>query len=293
MTTETRISFTPAPALYPFASQWYASAVGRIHYIDEGVGQPILFVHGNPTWSFLYRHIIRGLRDSYRCIALDLPGFGLSDRPEATQFGYTAAEHARVVRDFIAYLGVTDLTIMGHDWGGLISLWAAAEQRQQVRRLIMGNTWYWPTHDRATTAFSQIMSSGPLQWLITERNLFVEQILPAGLARRLDDDEMQHYRAVLPTSASREGVAILPREIRAAAPFLDEVQGRVMDELRDLPLLMTWGMRDPLFPPTTAAHFRRPFRDATFVPLADARHFIQEDAPGAIVAAIAAWMPGR
>ena len=147
MTTATHPTFTPDPALYPFASHWYESSVGRIHYIDEGVGEPLLFVHGNPTWSFLYRHIIRGLRDSYRCIALDLPGFGLSERPEFTRFDYTAAAQARVVRDFIAYLNVADLTIMGHDWGGPISLWAAAEQRQQVRRLIMGNTWYWPTRD--------------------------------------------------------------------------------------------------------------------------------------------------
>jgi haloalkane dehalogenase len=286
----TDAGFVPAPAVYPFAPRWYETAFGRIHYIDEGVGQPILFVHGNPTWSFLYRHVIRGLRDGYRCIALDLLGFGLSDHPDPHDFGYTAAEHARVLRDFIEFLEVSDLAVMGHDWGGPISLWAAAEQRQQVSRLIMGNTWYWPVRDAGSIAFSRILSSAPLQWLIRERNLFVEQLLPAGTMHRPDADEMEHYRAVFPTPASRVGIAAFAREILAATPFLAQLQARVMEELRDIPLLLTWGMHDPLFAPTAAARFRQPFSDATFVPLPDAKHYIQEDAPGSIVAAITEWM---
>jgi haloalkane dehalogenase len=285
------ITFVPSPALYPFASHWFPTPAGRIHYIDEGAGEPILFVHGNPTWSFLYRHIVAALRDRYRCIAVDLLGFGLSDRPDAAQFGYTAAEHAALVRDFIAGLDLHDLTIMGQDWGGPIGLWAAAAERDRVRRLVMGNTWYWPIRDSAGQAFSHVLSSPPLRWLITERNFFVEQLIPAGLARPLDPDEMQHYRAVFPTPATRLGPAIFPREIRTAEPFLAELEARVTTALRDVPLLMVWGMRDPLFPPEAAARFRSPFTDATFVALPTARHFIQEDAPGEIVAAMTAWLP--
>jgi len=76
-----RIDFTPDPALYPFESRWFDSSQGRIHYIDEGEGPPLLLCHGNPTWSFLYRNIVIGLRDRFRCIAPDYLGFGLSDRP--------------------------------------------------------------------------------------------------------------------------------------------------------------------------------------------------------------------
>jgi pimeloyl-ACP methyl ester carboxylesterase len=82
-----RIDFTPDPALYPFTSRWFDSSHGRLHYVDEGNGPAIMFWHGNPTWSFLYRDIIIGLRDRFRCIAPDYLGFGLSDRPSG--FGYT------------------------------------------------------------------------------------------------------------------------------------------------------------------------------------------------------------
>jgi haloalkane dehalogenase len=91
------IDFTPDPALYPFTSRWFESSAGRMHYIDEGQGRPILFCHGNPMWSFLYRNIITALRSQFRCIAADLHGFGLSERPDHN-FGYTAEEHARTAR---------------------------------------------------------------------------------------------------------------------------------------------------------------------------------------------------
>jgi haloalkane dehalogenase len=87
------VEFTPYPALYPFNSHWFESSRGRLHYVDEGTGPPILLCHGNPTWSFLYRDIIVALRDRFRCIAADYLGFGLSEHPP--RFGYTAEEHAR------------------------------------------------------------------------------------------------------------------------------------------------------------------------------------------------------
>ena len=76
-----RPDFTPSPELYPFESRWLPTTAGRVHYIDEGQGAPILFLHGNPTWSFLYRHLVVALRQEFRCVAVDYPGFGLSDRP--------------------------------------------------------------------------------------------------------------------------------------------------------------------------------------------------------------------
>jgi pimeloyl-ACP methyl ester carboxylesterase len=90
-----RIDFTPDPSLYPFESHWFESYAGQMHYVDEGAGPPILFCHGNPTWSFLYRKVITRLRGSFRCIAVDYLGFGLSERPGA--YGYTTEEHARCV----------------------------------------------------------------------------------------------------------------------------------------------------------------------------------------------------
>jgi haloalkane dehalogenase len=91
-------------------------AAGRVHYVDEGEGRPILMCHGNPTWSFLYRNVIKPLRGRFRCIALDYPGFGLSDRPKG--YGYTPAEQAAVVGELVRALDLRELIVMDHDWGG-------------------------------------------------------------------------------------------------------------------------------------------------------------------------------
>lgn len=110
------IDFVPDPSLYPFDSRWFDSSAGRVHYVDEGTGPPIVFCHGSPTWSFLYRHIVKGLRDRYRCIAVDHLGFGLSERPAG--FGYTVSEHTTVMGELIDHLQLDDFVLMGQDWGG-------------------------------------------------------------------------------------------------------------------------------------------------------------------------------
>ena len=130
--------FKPDRRLFPFESKWYESAVGPVHYIDEGSGPPILFLHGNPTWSFLYRGLVIRLRKNFRCIALDYPGFGLSSRPE--DYGYTAAEHADIVTALVRHLDLNDLTIMGQDWGGPIGMRLALDETARLRALVMGNT---------------------------------------------------------------------------------------------------------------------------------------------------------
>ena len=203
-----RIDFTPDPALYPFESRWHEGAAGRMHYVDEGDGRPLLMLHGNPTWSFLYRNLIRELRGGFRCVAVDYPGFGLSDRPP--RYGYTPAEHARVVGELVERLDLRGLVVVGHDWGGPIGLSVASAAAERVDGLVLGNTWFWPP-DRSMRTFSRVMSSGPMQRAILRRNFFVERIIPTGTERTLTDEEMDHYRGVQPTAAARVGVAEFPR----------------------------------------------------------------------------------
>ena len=102
--------FKPDQRLFPFESKWFDSRAGRVHYVDEGAGDPILFLHGNPTWSFLYRGIIIRLKQKYRCIAVDYPGFGLSEAPE--NYGYTPGEHAGIVRDLVQHLDLKALHLI-------------------------------------------------------------------------------------------------------------------------------------------------------------------------------------
>jgi haloalkane dehalogenase len=281
---EAQVHFKPDPALFPFESRWFDSAVGRIHYIDEGEGPAILLLHGNPTWSFLYRKIVSELRSSFRCVAVDCPGFGLSVRPQG--YGYTPGEHARVVGDLVDSLDLQDFLVMGQDWGGPVGLNAAVRRADRIKGVVLGNTWFWPVDDLKGKTFSRVMSSRPMQAMILKRNFFVERLIPAGTATKLSDPEMNHYRAVQPTPEARVGVAEYPRQILAARPLLEELQRDVPAELGAKPALLTWGMKDRVFQRDALERVRAAFSDVTVVELPNARHFIQEDAPVEIARAI-------
>lgn len=283
------VDFAPDPALYPFASHWFDSAWGRVHYVDEGStsakGPPILFCHGNPTWSFLYRDIVIALRDHFRCIAVDYLGFGLSERPPG--FGYTIGEHARVVGALVDHLGLDGYLTMGQDWGGPISMAVAAARADRVRGVILGNTCFWPWDTLRMKAFSRVMSSPPLQYAILQRNFFVERLIPAGTARKLSPTVMEHYRRAQPSAAARVGVARMPKEILAARPLLERLARDVPVNLGSKPALLVWGMKDAAFQPgPLLPRMRTTFPDHLLVELPDAKHFIQEDAPGPIAEAI-------
>lgn len=278
----------PSPELFPFRSRFFDASAGRVHYVDEGQGHPILFLHGNPTWSFLYRHLIDRLRARYRCIALDYPGFGLSEHPEG--YGYTPAEHARVVLELVELLRLQELAIFGQDWGGPIGLWVALQLPEQVSHLIFGNTAYRELGHPWIRLFSLIMSSPPGQWAIRQRNFLVEGIMPMAMTTRLGPREMEHYRAVLPTPESRRGVAEFPRQLRLARTWIEGWSPQVPVALGDVPLLLVWGMRDPAFRPRFMRGFLEDFRHPVIVELPLAKHYIQEDAPGAIARALAPFL---
>ena len=280
-----QIDFTPDPALYPFASRWFDSSQGRMHYVDEGAGPVIVFFHGNPTWSFLYRDIIAGLRDQFRCIAVDYLGFGLSDRPHG--FSYRIEQHAQVVGELVDPLDLDGYLTMGQDWGGPISMAVDVERADRVRGVVLGNTWFWPAADLSTKAFSRVMGSPPMQWAILRRNFFVEKLIPAGTATRLSDAVMDHYRGVQPTPEARAGVARMPKEILDAGPLLERLAREVPDKLGVKPALLVWGMKDVAFRPgPNIPRMRAAFGDHVLVELSAAKHYIQEDAPGRIAEAI-------
>ncbi|MCH9729899.1 MAG: haloalkane dehalogenase [Actinomycetia bacterium] len=280
-----RIEFTPDGSLYPFTSRWFDSSQGRVHYIDEGSGPPILLCHGNPTWSFLYRDIIAGLRDHFRCIAPDYLGFGLSDHP--TGFGYTVEEHARVIGELVDSLGLDEYLSMGQDWGGPVSLAVATARSARVSGIVLGNTWFWPADTPRMKLFSKAMSSRPMQNAILKRNFFVERLIPVGTTRTLTPLEMTHYRAVQPSPEARKGVAELPKQILAARPLLERLARDVPATLGDKPALFVWGMKDFAFKAAQILpRMQATFPDNVVVELPGASHFIQEDAPDQIAAAI-------
>ena len=279
------VDFSPDPELFPFESRWFESSVGPVHYIDEGEGRPLLLFHGNPDWSFLYRKFVAALRDGFRCVAPDYPGFGLSIHPDG--YGYTAAEHAKVIAELVDHLELEGIVVVGQDWGGPIGLWVASRDPDRVHGLVMGNTWFWPVASSPVRDFSKAMSSPERQREIVEENYFVETVMAGQLQVELSDREFEHYQAVVPTPESREGIAVFPREIIDAEPWLAELAERVPSTLAEKPIVLAFGRKDQaLGTDEVIERWQATFENATYVDLPDASHFIQEDAPEPIIAAI-------
>ena len=279
------IDFTPDPGLFPFESRWFTSSVGPVHYVDEGRGRALLLLHGNPDWSFLYRKIITALRDDFRCVAPDYPGFGLSVHPPG--YGYTAAEHAAVIAELVDHLDLTDMVIMGQDWGGPIGMDIASRNPDRVGGLVMGNTWFWPRDDRLMKVFSKTLGTRLMQRLIRDRNIFVTQLMKRSLQAKLSDKEFAHYTDVVPTPQSREGIAVFPKQILDAHQWLGELEQRVATTLVDKTVVLIFGRKDPaLGSDATIERWRSEFPNATLIELPDAGHYIQEDAPDQIVSTI-------
>jgi len=274
--------------LFPFVSRFVNIQGHSIHYIDEGTGPALLLLHGNPTWSFLYREIIKDLRHQFRCIAMDYPGFGLSQAAEG--YDYLPASHAKTVDAFVESLGIGKFSVMVQDWGGPIGLWVAARRAAQVQSLIIGNTWAWPIDgDKHFERFSDMMGGVLGGFVIRHFNAFVNVMIPMNVKRRrLSREIMKAYRGPFPTKDSRLPTRIFPREIRRSRDFLAEVE-RGIEGLATKPVLIIWGDRDIAFRDKERKRFEEAFANKKTLVLTKAGHYIQEAAPAEISQAISQW----
>jgi haloalkane dehalogenase len=271
--------------MFPFESRFLAVDGHTIHYVDEGSGPTLLFLHGNPTWSFVYRDVIRVLRDEFRCVALDYPGFGLSSpRPG---YRYLPEEHAQVVTAFVDAMALQGVTLVAQDWGGPIGLPTVQQRPAAFEGLVLVNTWGWPTNgDPYFDIFSYVMG-GPLGRLLIKRfNLFVNAFIPAGhRLRKPTAAEMTHYRKAL---ATPDASAVLPRRITASRAFLAGVEAGLGD-LASLPTLILWGGAGFPFRAKERQRWEQIFTDHHTVIVEGAGHFVQSDAPEEFAAAIRDW----
>ena len=273
---------------FPFAHRFADLPSGaRLHYVDEGPAHAthtILFLHGNPTWSFLYRRIIADLRSTYRCVAVDYPGFGLSVAPPG--YTYRPAEHSAAIEAFCLWLALGPMTLMVHDWGGPIGLGLAGRRPQWIDRLIIGNTWAWPVKgDITKERFSGLMG-GPIgRFFGINFNAIVHLFLRAGTRRTLSARELEMYVRPFRSRSRRYPTVIFPREITAASAYMREVEAGLW-RIADRPVLIVWGTADPVYHLKDLERFERLFPNHTTVRLEGARHYIQEDAPESIGMAI-------
>ncbi|MBV9471376.1 MAG: alpha/beta fold hydrolase [Solirubrobacterales bacterium] len=264
-----------ARELLPFEHHYLELDGSRIHYLDEGSGDTVLLLHGNPAWSFLYRKIIAGLRDEFRCVAPDYPGYGLSSVGPAG-YQYTPREHSKVVERFIEALELRDLTVMVQDWGGPIGLGLAGRRPELIRALIIGNTFAWPNTELRIRGFSAIMGGAIGRTLTEAFNLVPRFFFWRGFAQPLAAGVRDAYMAPWRDRARRLPATIGPRQLIAAAPYLREVESG-LEALSDRPALIVWGEKDFAFDRANRARFEAAFPSHETHVYPDASHFLQED----------------
>ncbi len=277
-------------AEYPFRDRYFDVPAGKLHYVDEGTGSPIVMVHGNPTWSFLYRSLIKRLRSRYRCIAVDHLGFGLSDKPR--KWSYLPKDHARNLSALLEGLGTTNLTLVLHDWGGPIGLSYAVTHPEQVARIVLTNTWCWPVrHDLRLLAFSSVMGGAIGRTLIRRYNFFARVLLPLAFE---DKDEPSaiahsHYLRPLKKPEDRKGCMAFPKQIIASSAWLAEISSR-LSVLEGKPKLFVWGMKDMAFRDKELKRWERIFPEARSLRLPAAGHFVPEEASDDLASVVTSFL---
>jgi haloalkane dehalogenase len=262
---------------YPFEGHDFDLEMGRMHYVDEGQGEPIVMVHGNPTWSFLYRHVIKEFSSGYRCIAMDHLGFGLSDKP--TEWSYLPEEHSHNLAALLDSLGLNDITLVVQDWGGPIGLSYALDHPDKIKRLIILNTWMWPVNkDWYYFAFSKFTGGFLGRFLIKRFNFFARVIMPLayGNSKKLTNEVHQHYLQPLQNAEERKGCWVLPREITGSTEWLDHLWSR-REALADKPKLIVWGMKDIAFREKELNEWLDAYPDSNVVRLENVGHYVQEE----------------
>lgn len=271
--------------LFPFQSKWMEVQGHQIHYVDEGRGPVIVFFHGNPAYSFLFRKVIPLLSNRFRCIAMDYPGFGLSRA--ALGYGFRPEDHIEIMREFVAKLKLKKFSPAVNDWGGPIGLRVAQTMPDQIESVIIGNTFAWPLNgDFHFESFSRVFG-GPLGRLaIRHLHAFVRILIPAGTKKaKLSKEEMQAYLQPMPTPDSRMPTFVLPRAIRKSGELMKTIE-KDLGLLSNRPALILWGDKDIAFREKERKRFERIFANHTTKVLKGAGHFIWEDAPEEIAAAI-------
>lgn len=268
---------------YPFEPHWMEVEEGRIHYVDEGSGPPVVLVHGTPTWSYLYRRLIKALSSSYRVIAPDHLGFGRSDKPPDAD--YRPEAHARNLATLLERLDLVELVLGVHDFGGPIGLSYALERPDDVRGLVLFNTWMWSLEGTSAEFMSRLFGTGLGRFLYTRLNLSPRLLLKAafGDPTVLTADLHAHYLEPFPSPEDRIAPWVLARELAGSSSWYDRLWARRETIARKASLVL-WGMKDPAFGTRELERWRGLLTNARVVELAEVGHFVQEEAPARVEA---------
>ncbi len=285
---------------YPFEPRYVDVFGSRMHYIEQGTGEPIVFIHGNPTWSYLWRNVMPYLVPYGRCIALDLIGYGRSDKP---RIEYKWTEQARYVEEFFRRMGLNDVVLVLHDWGVSLGLNYAMRHESRVKAIAFmeGIFRTFPQWDDfSTPEFRELFKKfreggqGGEGWqLLVEQNFFIEHLLSAGVGRRLSSDEMAYYREPFTSTSSRIPIWSLARSVPVAAKPKEvwDAINRITESLKQsrLPKLLLYATPGGIVTDDSVDWCRQNFKNLKTVHVGPGLHYIQETTPHQIGREIADW----
>ncbi|MDQ3729569.1 MAG: haloalkane dehalogenase [Actinomycetota bacterium] len=260
----------------------------RLAHVDEGEGRPIVFFHGEPTWSYLWRKVMPPLLDAgFRCIAPDLPGFGRSDKPTDLEW-YSYDRHVAAVAPLLEELDLRDAVAVVHDWGGPIGLRLAVENTERFSAMVIMDTGLFTGEQPMSEAWQTFRA-----FVERTEDLPISMLVSGATARGMDDDVVAAYDAPFPTPESKAGARAFPLMLPTSPEMPGAAAGkRVLEALAedDRPKHLLWADSDPIIPPKVGAKFAERIGAEAPEVIENASHFLQEDAGDEIGLRIADWL---
>lgn len=270
---------------YSFQSRYWKVNGYNLHYIDEGVGDPILFVHGTPSWSFDFRNVIKNLQATHRCIALDHIGFGLSDKPET--YDYSTQNHSETLAQFITALNLHNIILVLHDFGGPIGFQVALRFPERVKKMVILNSWLWSSaSDPDFVKLSRILKNPLLPFLYRYLNFSPRFILPQSFGdKKLNPKLRSQYTKPFANKAERNGALAFARSLLNDQAWFETLWYQ-REIFKHTPILFIWGMKDPVIKPHYLQKFVAGFPNGQVHQLETSGHFPQEEEPEKVSKAI-------
>ena len=273
-------------SLYPFSSHTLELDSHKYHFLDEGQGESLLMLHGNPTWSFYYRNLISGLKQSYRCVVPDHMGMGKSDKPQ--NYPYTLSQHIDNLEALVDKLKLNNITLVVHDWGGAIGMGFASRHPQKIKRLVLFNTAAFLSEKiPVRLKLCRVPGFGALA--IRGFNAFALAAVDMACKKkeRMTNEVRAGYLAPYDSFANRIAtlrfVQDIPMSSDAPSYSIVKYIEENLERFKSLPVMIAWGAKDFVFNDHFLKRWQRIFPDAEVHRIPDAGHYVLEDAHELII----------
>jgi haloalkane dehalogenase len=268
---------------YPFKPHFEKINGFNMHYADEGTGEPIVCLHGEPTWSYLYRNFIKELSKANRVIAPDQMGFGKSDIPQDKE--YLMKEHVENFTHLLLRLDLENITLVIQDWGGPIGLGFAVDHAERIKRLVIMNTSVGIMNEDRKPWYAILEEKGIYKQFIMN----IEGLIKGGIYQKdnITESMINAYTAPFPSEEYYIGAFAWPKDIpvgdsHPSAPIMSHVRNN-LDKLLEKDKILIWGMKDPIFPEKTIEWWHKIYPEIKTFQIQYASHFLQEDSPLEII----------